>query len=363
MPTDTYIDGDPADISRVGHLIRCHLAAALAAAGDNAEEARRIADDAWEGEASDRYLREASWIVRVVDEFHARTLSAADDFDTLSVALASALADMSDIRDRAASAGLPVVCNTIGDPGPYSDESLLRIYDELADAATDVHRRWARDIAGVTHRWTSAAWAALFTTTTGFDYLTGELAQRVDQLAQRASMCLEHSVRSMQAVLDLAPGTPYDEVRRLFGQAKASTDDFASTIAKRGALAPIPTRLAVGTGAVGLLAGAGIDYFAGEPLEQAVVSNSAGLAASIAAGAIAGSAFPGLGTLGGALAGTAVGIFASGSVDHLYEDSSATFLSTLDAGVSELNEAKDALADLGGAVREVLVREVLSDGN
>ncbi|MFZ3392289.1 hypothetical protein TVH25_03390 [Rhodococcus sp. 7Tela_A2] len=358
MPIDTYIDGDPADISRVGHLIRCHLAAALAAAGDNAEEARRIADDAWEGEASDRYLREASRIVRVVDEFHARTLSAADDFDTLSVALASALADMSDIRDRAASAGLPVVCNTIGDPGPYSDESLLRIYDELADAATDVHRRWARDIAGVTHRWTSAAWAALFTTTTGFDYLTAELSRHVDQLDKRATAFLHHSTRSMQAVIDLAPGTPYDEVRRLFGQAKASTDDLAATLAKHTNLAPIPTRLAVGTGALGLVAGAGIDYFAGEPLEQAVVSNSAGLAASIAAGAILGSTFPVAGTLTGALAGTAVGIMTAGSVDHLYEDSSATILSTLDAGLREAREAIDALGDLGRAVRGGL-----TDGN
>ncbi|MBM7461485.1 hypothetical protein [Rhodococcus coprophilus] len=358
MPIDTFIDGDPADISRVGHSIRRHLAAAVAATGDDAEEARRIADDAWEGEASDRYLREASRIVQVIDELHARTLSAADDFDTLSVALASALADMSDIRDRAASAGLPVVCDTIADPGPNSDESLLRIYDELAGAATDVHRRWAREIAGVTHRWTNPAWAALFTTTTGFDYLTGELAQRVDRLAQRASMCLEHSGRSMQAVLDLAPGTPYDEVRRLFGQAKASTDDLAGTLAKHTNLAHVPTRLAVGTGALGLVAGVGIDYFAGEPLEQAVVSNSAGLAASITAGAILGSALPGAGTLVGALAGTAVGIVTAGSVDHVYEDSSATILSTLDAGRREAVEAIDALVDLGRAVRGGL-----TDGN
>ncbi len=358
MPIDTFIDGDPADISRVGHSIRRHLAAAVAATGDDAEEARRIADDAWEGEASDRYLREASRIVQVIDELHARTLSAADDFDTLSVALASVLADMSDIRDRAASAGLPVVCDTIGDPGPFSDESLLRIYDELAGAATDVHRRWAREIAGVTHRWTNPAWAALFTTTTGFDYLTGELAQRVDRLAQRASKCLEHSGRSMQAVLDLAPGTPYDEVRRLFGQAKASTDDLVSTITKHADLAPVPTRLAVGTGALGLFAGAGIDYFAGEPLEQAVVSNSAGLAASVATGAILGSAVPGAGTLFGALAGSAGCIVTAGSVDLVYEDSSATILSTLDAGRREAVEAIDALVYLGRAVRGGL-----TDGN
>jgi len=117
--------------------------------------------------------------------------------------------------------------------------------------------------------------------------------------------------------------------------------------------------LAVGTGAVGLVAGVGLDYFGGgEPLEQAVVSNSTGLAASIAAGAIAGSAFPFLGTLGGAAVGTAVGIFASGGADHLYEDSSATVLSTLEAGGRELDEAKDALFALGDAVREVL-----TDGN
>ncbi|MFD3813097.1 hypothetical protein [Rhodococcus sp. NPDC058639] len=245
MPIDTYIDGDPAEISRVGDLIRHNLVAAVAALGDDVAAARRIADDAWDGEASDRYLREASRVVQAIDAMHAKVLTAADDFDQLSLALASALAEMSDLRERAAGAGLPVVCNTILDPGPQSEDA-LRMYDEIADAATDVHRRWARDIAEVTHRWTSPAWAALFTTTTGFDYLTAELRERVERLARRATMCLEHSARSMQAVLDLAPGTPYDEVRRLFGQAKASTDDLASTIAKRGDLAPIPTGLAVG---------------------------------------------------------------------------------------------------------------------
>ncbi|MFD3813098.1 hypothetical protein [Rhodococcus sp. NPDC058639] len=41
----------------------------------------------------------------------------------------------------------------------------------------------------------------------------------------------------------------------------------------------------------------------------------------------------------------------AGSVDHVYEDSSATILSTLDAGRREAVEAIDALVDLGRAVR------------
>ncbi|MCK0092412.1 hypothetical protein MWU77_16680 [Rhodococcus sp. F64268] len=139
-------------------------------------------------------------------------------------------------------------------------------------------------------------------------------------------------------------------VRRLYGAAQGTADDLAATTTRHAQLADVPGRMAVGVGALGLVAGVGVDYYGGgESLEQAVVSNSAGLAASIAAGAILGSAVPGLGTLGGAVAGTIAGIIASGGVDHLYEDASANVFSTFAAGGSERSEAFAALGDLGTA--------------
>lgn len=304
MPIDTFIDGDPADISRIGDWIRRSLAAAVEGTGDNA-----------------------------------------------TAALASVLADMAELCDRAAASGLSVVCNIIADPAPDSDETVLRAYNDAAAAAQDIHARWAREVAAVANRWAGEVWAASFTTSTGLDYLTAELKKTVQGLAEYAEGLTRQSLQSMQFVLDLPDGTPYDEVRRLYGAAQGTADDLAATTTRHAQLADVPGRMAVGVGALSLVAGVGVDYYGGgESLEQAVVSNSAGLATSIAAGALIGSAFPGLGTLGGALAGTVVGIFASGGVDHLYEDSSAGIMSTLDAGGSELVEAALSLKDLGVAV-------------
>lgn len=361
MPIDTFIDGNPVDISRIGDWLRRTLAEAVETAGDDAVAARRIAGDAWDGDASQAFLREATSLVHSVDAFQARVLDAAGQFDQIAAALASVLAEMADICDRAAIAELSVVCNTIVEPAPDSDEAVLRAYNDAAAAAQDVHARWAREVAAVANRWASEAWAASFTTSTGLDYLTAELKKTVQGLAERADVLTRRSLQSMQFVLDLPDGTPYDEVRRLYGAAQITADDLAATTAKHAQLADVPGKLAIGTGALGLVAGVGIDYYGGgESLEQAVVSNSAGLAASIAAGAFAGSIVPVGGTVVGALAGTVVGIIASGGVDHLYEDSSADIYSTLDAGRNELGEAAGALKDLGGATASA-VRNLFSE--
>ncbi|MGN5239682.1 hypothetical protein [Rhodococcus sp. SJ-3] len=351
MPIDTFIDGDPADISRIGDWLRHRLAQAIETTGDDAVAARRIANDAWDGDASEEFLREATALVHSIDVFRAGVLDVAGHFDQIAAALTSVPAEMAEICDRAAAAGLSVVCNTIADPAPQSDETVLLAYNDAAAAAQDVHARWAREVAAVANRWASDAWAASFTTSTGLDYLTAELKQAVHGLAERADDLTRQSRQSMQFVVDLPDGTPYDEVRRLYGAAQGTADDLASTTAKHTQLADVPGRLAIGTGTLSLVAGVGIDYYGGgESLEQAVVSNSAGLGASIVAGALIGSALPGLGTLGGALAGTVAGIFASGGVDYLYEESAQSWGGLWDAGRSELREAASALGDLGVAV-------------
>lgn len=358
MPIDTFIDGDPVDITRVGDWVRRSLAHALAAAGDDAANSRLIADDGWDGETSDRYLGEASHLVHNIDTFHAAILDVADRFDGISAALSSALADMAEIRECASAAELSVVCNSIADPDPHSDDATRRAYEDAAAAAQDVHARWAREVAAVTSRWTNTAWAAAFTATTGLDYLTADLGVRVKKLATTADLLTRHSMRSMQAVLDLAPGSPYDEVRRLFGRAQDIADELATTTARHTELAHVPRTMGIAVGALGLVTGVGIDYYGGgESLEQAVVSNSAGLAASITAGALIGSAIPVVGTVAGAVAGTAVGIIAGGAVDHLYEHSSATLGTTFDAGINELSAAGDALRELGGLTTRLVDEE------
>jgi len=356
MPIDTFVAGDPADILRVGDRLRRTVAVALEAAADDAAAARRSADDGWDGEASDRYLREASRLVVRIDTVHREILEVAVVFDRISAALSSVLDDMAAIRRRASAAGLMVVCDVIGDPPPGSDPSVIRAYDECAAAAEDVHARWAREVAAVTHRWTSKAWAATFTITTGLDTPAAKIAAGVKDLRTKAALLERHSITSMQALLDLPPGTPYEEVRHLFVQARESVGGLADATTRHAEVKNLPKIIGIGAGAFGLVAGTGLDYYAGgESFEQAVVSNSTGIAASIVAGALAGAAVPFIGPVGGALIGTTVGIMTSGGVDHLYENSSTTAWSTVNASIGEAEDALHALKDLGGAVLGGLV--------
>lgn len=314
MPIDTFIAGNPADIRRVEDWIRTTLGTTIGNVADAAARARRIADDAWEGDASETYLDRSSEHVHAVDDFHERTSRTADVFAGLAGELSRALSDMAGIRARAAAAGLPVVGNTIGDPPPGDDEVAFRrasAYQEANDAAEAVQQ----------------------------------------QLRTEA-------IREMERFLSLSPDTPYDELRRTFGSARKPLDDLVTTTGRLDDMASMSRTAGRAAGALGLVAGVGLDYFAGgESLEQAVVSNGLGLGASIATGAAVGSAIgsilPGAGTALGAVlgagAGTVAGIFTSGAVDNLYESSAKSFGGAFTAGLSELGSAASATKELAGA--------------
>src|SRR5690606_11824033 len=60
VPIDTFIAGNPTAIRRVEDWIRTTLGTTVGDVADAAARARRIADDAWEGEASETYLDTSS---------------------------------------------------------------------------------------------------------------------------------------------------------------------------------------------------------------------------------------------------------------------------------------------------------------
>ncbi|WP_231913254.1 hypothetical protein [Rhodococcus sp. 852002-51564_SCH6189132-a] len=140
MPIDTFIAGNPTDIRRVEDWIRTTLGTTIGNVADAAARARRIADDAWEGDASETYLGRSSEHVHAIDDFHARTSKTADVFADLSDELSRALSDMADIRARALAAGLPVVCNTIGNPPPGDDEAAFRRTSAIKKRVTPPRR-------------------------------------------------------------------------------------------------------------------------------------------------------------------------------------------------------------------------------
>ncbi|WP_308257091.1 hypothetical protein [Rhodococcus sp. DMU2021] len=371
MPIDTFIAGNPTDIRRVEDWIRTTLGTTIGNVADAAARARRIADDAWEGDASETYLDRSSEHVHAVDDFHERTSRTADVFAGLAGELSRALSDMAGIRARAAAAGLPVVGNTIGDPPPGDDEVAFRrasAYQEANDAAEAVHARWSVAIATAVNTWIGHVWSATFLTTTGFDSADLYRSGRVKALLELRESLRNAALLSMERFLALPDGTPYGELRRLFDIAQHPLQDLADTGRHLDEAVPLSrtaARVAGAANALGFVAGVGLDYFAGgESLEQAVASNSAGLMASMttgaAVGAAVGSVVPiagtAVGTVIGVLAGTAGGIFASGMVDHIYESGTSSALGTVMAGVNELGGAADATADLldatvGGVTR------------
>ncbi|MCD2119216.1 MULTISPECIES: hypothetical protein [Rhodococcus] len=361
MPIDTFIAGNPTDIRRVEDWIRTTLGTTIGNVADAAARARRIADDAWEGDASETYLGRSSEHVHAIDDFHARTSKTADVFADLSDELSRALSDMADIRARALAAGLPVVCNTIGNPPPGDDEAAFRrtsAYQEASDAAEAVHARWSVAVATATNTWTGHLWSASFLVSTALDYVDKNLQGRIADLLTMQQHLQTEAIREMERSLSLSPDTPYDELRRLFGSAREPLDDLVATTGRLDDMASMSRTAGRAAGTIGLVAGVGLDYFAGgESLEQAVVSNGLGLGASIAAGsaagAMVGSIVPGAGTAFGAVvgaaAGTVTGIFTSGAVDNLYESSTKSIGGSFSAGLAEVGSAASATKELAGA--------------
>ncbi|UTT47491.1 hypothetical protein [Rhodococcus gordoniae] len=368
MPIDTFIAGNPTDIRRVEDWIRTTLGTTIGNVADAAARARRIADDAWEGDASETYLDRSSEHVHAVDDFHERTSRTADVFAGLAGELSRALSDMAGIRARAAAAGLPVVGNTIGDPPPGDDEVAFRrasAYQEANDAAEAVHARWSVAIAGAVNTWTGHPWSASFLGSTALDYVDKNLQGKIAGLLAVQQQLRTEAIREMERFLSLSPDTPYDELRRTFGSARKPLDDLVTTTGRLDDMASMSRTAGRAAGTIGLVAGVGLDYFAGgESLEQAVVSNGLGLGASIATGAAVGSAIgsilPGAGTALGAVlgagAGTVAGIFTSGAVDNLYESSAKSFGGAFTAGLSELGSAASATKELAGASIRGLAR-------
>ena len=284
---------------------------------------------------------------------HDRIRDIAGRHEATATHLAAVLGDMATIRDTAAAAGLTVTDTVITDPHDDSDPTHRTAYDCAHTAALDVHSHWADTVAALTDTWADEAWAASFIASTGLDYLKTDLKDRIGNLLGKADHLTATSIHSMQAVLDLPDGTPYEQVRRSVGSVQGILDDAATAARAADNLTGPATSLRRFAGPAGLVAGVGIDYYGGgESLEQAVVSNGTGLAASIAAGAatgaLVGSVVPGLGTVAGAVGGTIGGIFASGVVDDIYENGMHSVGQSVRAGRSELIQATTAIVELGG---------------
>ncbi|KAA0022474.1 hypothetical protein FOY51_12245 [Antrihabitans cavernicola] len=299
----------------------------------------------------------------------------AQDFDTFAAELERAQTDMQTVRVNASGAGLTVVNGIIEEPGPAPPSpgapptgsvatpaavgafnaallasnnhvALVKAYADAqsgADAARLVGRLATDTLKNV---WGDIKSKWFFTVS---DLVNGGAATLAaahwSTLLKKSEQLADDCAKFLDLAKNAPPGTSAATIYRdvdLARDLRYGADDAAAASAKAEAsAAKIGSKIGGGLA----LAGIAYDISQGKPVEQAVVSGGIGFGASVAAGAIIGTAIPVpiLGTAAGAAAGAIAGLFASGAVDSMYQNG-------FDSVGGAISDGASAVGDTGKAV-------------
>lgn len=116
MSVDTRIEGDPEPAENGARWLRAELGPWLADRADRFFRARRIGQDSWTGEAGELFAQAMSRAGSATDVLQARALVTARALEGYAGAVRSCRARMTEVRARAAAAGLGVSGFVIIDP-------------------------------------------------------------------------------------------------------------------------------------------------------------------------------------------------------------------------------------------------------
>ncbi|WP_062076684.1 hypothetical protein [Demequina globuliformis] len=384
MQQDTLIEGTPVSIREVETFLANAFSQAATSLADSARDSARTSQDAWEGVSGTAFRTRLNKLRAAAEDVRDETATARTALTALADALESAHTTMDSARALARAGGLTVVGTVIYAPGPApvimadqmgtaAAQTALSTYQASVDA-------WNSAIAVADEAF--LAWAeAVETFSTVAIAFPGSLATLTDGLITGASDVtkLAAKAHSLSALRELH----LDTQARLLGHADAITPDGRLTStkahfydllngaddagAKVKAIDDVlnkhsgvrnAARVGKGVPVLGIAAtGYGIwaDMEAGESGGQAVVSNvggaAIGMGAAIGTGALIGSFIaPPAGTIVGAgvgaIVGAAAGIFASGAIDHMWENASEGFVDTVNAGWKEITDTGEAIGDL-----------------
>lgn len=379
MPIDTKIEGDPASVRAAATWLRDSLGGKVSDAIDSVYAARSTAESGWDGGAGEHFRARMTRGAVKADDLNKAVTDNAQNFDTFAADLQRFQADMQSVRTNAASAGLTVVGDVIEEPGPappspgappvgeaatasavasYNEvvlasnrhADLVEAYGEAQVAADEVRAQeqfvgdWMKNVlTDLRNKW-------FFVVS---DLINGGAAALAaahwSTMRQQARFIGSEAAKYGDLAMNAPEGTPKATIYRDFDWSRELSyraDDIAEA-ADRAESTAGKIGLKVGGG----LAAAGVAYdiYQGKPVDQAIVSGGVGFGASVAAGAMIGSAipFPIAGTAIGALAGAGVGIFTSGAVDSLYQngfDSLGTAVSDGGSAVVDSGKAVGGLA-------------------
>lgn len=368
---DTEIKGDPGEIRGLAADIRGSVAPAVAAVADSLVDARLGAEDYWRSPAGDAFTATVHGLVLPADDLAEYLSGAADALDALAGELEHSQRLMEAVRADASSAGLTVRGFIIEDPGPElpapgplapgADGASAEAHRQRAVAhaaqseKVDAFTRAAGEASEIRAKETEAArvWGAVvgdkqqrklgFTAVAfGLDVVAGESTLRGKKHLKSAAALLSEA-RALSA--QRASLTGFDERMAISARTRALIGEAANAQEKWRASTRLSQTMARTNG---VLAVGGIAYdivVLDRPWHEAAISGGASFAASVATGALVGSAIPIplVGTVAGAAFGAGAAIFTSGVVDNLFEGKGVR--QSIDAGSGAIADAIGTASD------------------
>lgn len=386
MTVTTAIPGDPAELTAIATWLRSSLGGALDGSELTLQSARQD-DGGWDGTAGDAFRTRMSTAYTNAANLNDALVVAASGIDTFALALTTAQSDAAAARETAAAAGLTLTTTGIRapaiwpipvPPAPGSSAASVQSYYLAQDAQNDNAAHWQAyaaasvELSRITRTLAGAA-EALDDVRADVEVVTVPVGSFLSSGVVDSLWGVSAEVKNLRAADLLAGAEKLKANVQLPGAGMFPTlaykdldDAVAMERAANGyssdAERALRTGRVIGASVGAVLTGVSIwmDVRAGESATQATLSNSAGLATSILAGAAAGTTIgaatgtiipvPIVGTLvgavGGAMVGTAVGIITSGFVDSLFENGPNVHAAVV-AGARDLADVGDALWDLG----------------
>ncbi|MBU9765430.1 hypothetical protein FR943_16445 [Mycobacterium sp. TNTM28] len=346
MPIDTEIPGDPNSIHSTADWLRSTLASKVSHTADEIHAARATAAADWHGEAGDAFAARMGSGATKAEGLEIAINEGAQAINEFAMELQRAQSEMETIRNTAMNAGLTVDGSIIQDA---TEEALIDAYNAAfhgAEAARTMHKLAADTLKNM---WGDIKNKWFFTAGDLINTAGAALAARYASfLLEGSNFYASESAKFMDLAKSAPPGTPaaviyrdFDDARALAYKAEEAAKKAENFKAKAGSFS-----LKAG----GALAAVGVvyDIANGKDVDQAIVSGAAGFGASVAAGALIGTAIPVpvVGTAVGAVVGAGVGIFTSGAVDSLYQNGIGSLGSAISDGATAVADAGKAVGGL-----------------
>ena len=379
---DTEVPGDPGTIRALALALRGSIAPTITSVADSLVAARREAGDTWSSPAGEAFTSRVSEQIEPVDQLAGYLSDAASELDNLAGELEQCQNLMEGICRDAVSAGLSVEGFVIHHPGPPlpspgplppdADTATAETHHRQTEAANsqnaklDAYTEAANESSEVRAKENSAARSmgetvgrkqqlklAFVGAGFGVDVATGLAPGRSTKHLDESKRLLEQSKR---VGARLAGVTDFDKRRAMFEEGRKLRAESLRALADKPS-SVTPKNVLRGVGGAIAVGGIAYDIAAlDKPWHQAVVSGGAGFGASIAAGALVGTAIPIpiVGTVVGAGTGAVVGIFTSGMVDDLFESENTTVQDAFGAGASAVTDVGTATVNAGKSVWNAL---------